>query len=49
MLDLGKYAGAVIGSYAASLALIAVLVCLSLWRNARTKRTLQTLEARVKK
>ena len=49
MMDLGKYAGAVIGSYAASLALIAILVGLSLLRNARTKRDLAALEARVKK
>ena len=48
-MDLGKYAGAVIGSYAASLALIAVLVGLSLYRNARSKRALAELEARVKK
>ena len=48
-MDLGKYAGAVIGSYAASLVLIGVLVGLSLIRNARTKRALAALEARVQK
>lgn len=48
-MDLGKYAGAVIGSYAASLALMAILVGLSLYRNARTKQALAALEARVKK
>ena len=48
-MDLGKYAGAVIGSYAASLALIAILVGLSLYRNMRSKRALAELEARVKK
>lgn len=48
-MDLGKYAGAVIGSYAASLALIAILVGLSLYRNTRSKRALAELEARVKK
>ena len=46
---LGKYAGAVIGSYVASLVLLAVLVALSLYRNARSKRALAELEARVKK
>ncbi len=46
MLDLGKYAGAVIGSYAASLALIIGLVALSLWQSARVKRELAEIEAR---
>lgn len=48
-MDLGKYAGAVVGSYAASLGLIAILVGLSLWRNRQSKRALAELEARVKK
>ncbi|OYU39262.1 MAG: heme exporter protein CcmD [Pseudorhodobacter sp. PARRP1] len=46
MMDLGKYAGAVIGSYAASVALIVVLVALSIWKSARVKRTLHEVEAR---
>ncbi len=48
-MDLGKYAAAVIGSYAASLALIVALVVLSLARNARIKRQLAEVEARAKK
>ncbi|MFN4171090.1 MAG: heme exporter protein CcmD [Pseudorhodobacter sp.] len=44
--DLGKYATAVLGSYAASLLLIAVLVGLSLWQGARVRRTLAEVEAR---
>ncbi len=48
MLDLGKYAVPVIGSYAASLGLIVVLVVQSLWRNARMKRALAQIEARIK-
>ena len=46
MMDLGKYAGAVIGSYAASVALILVLVALSIWKSARVKRALAEVEAR---
>jgi heme exporter protein D len=40
MPDLGKYAGAVLGSYAATAVLIAVLVGLTLWQSARMKRAL---------
>lgn len=46
MMELGKYAGAVIGSYAASVALIVALVVLSIWRGARVKRALAEVEAR---
>ncbi|MDB5665831.1 heme exporter protein CcmD [Cypionkella sp.] len=46
MMELGKYAVAVIGSYAASIALIVVLVALSLWKSARVKRALAEVEAR---
>jgi heme exporter protein D len=46
MPELGKYAGAVLGSYAASVALIAVLVAVSLWQGARIKRALAQVEAR---
>ncbi|GLS87350.1 heme exporter protein D [Cypionkella aquatica] len=49
MMELGKYASAVIGSYAASIALIAVLVALSIWRAARVKRALAEVEARQEK
>ena len=43
---LGKYAGAVLWSYAAAIALILVLVALSLWRAAKVRRTLAEVEAR---
>lgn len=46
MPDLGKYAGAVLGSYAASIALIVILVGWSLWRGARVRRALAEVEAR---
>lgn len=46
MPDLGKYSGAVIGSYAASIILIVALVAWSLWRGAAVKRALAEVEAR---
>ena len=46
MMELGKYAGAVIGSYAASVVLIVALVALSIWQSARVKRALNEVEAR---
>lgn len=46
MPDLGKYAGAVLSSYAASIVLILALVALSLWQAARMRRTLDEIEAR---
>jgi heme exporter protein D len=46
MPDLGAYAAAVLGSYAATLALLAAIVGLSLWRAARIKRTLRDVERR---
>ena len=49
MMELGKYAGAVIGSYAASVALIVALVALSIWQSARVKRALNEVEARQEK
>ncbi len=49
MPDLGKYAGAVLSSYAASIALILALVALTLWRGARVKRALAEAEARQEK
>lgn len=49
MPDLGKYAGAVLGSYAATIALVAVLVALSFWQRARAKRLLAEIEARAEK
>ncbi len=38
MPDLGKYAVAVLGSYAATIVLVAALVALSYWQRARAKR-----------
>ena len=46
MPELGKYAGAVLGSYLATAALIAVLVGLTLWQSARMTRALAEVEAR---
>jgi heme exporter protein D len=46
MPDLGKYAFAVLGSYAATTVLIAALVGLSFWQRARVKRALAEVEAR---
>jgi len=46
MPDLGKYAFAVVGSYAATALLIAGLVGLTLWQSARMKRALAEIEAR---
>lgn len=44
--DLGKYAGAVLGAYGASVALLVGLVAVSLWQGARMKRALAEVEAR---
>ncbi len=46
MPDLGKYAVEVLGSYAATMVLIAGLVALSFWQRARVKRALAEVEAR---
>jgi heme exporter protein D len=46
MPDLGKYAVSVLSSYAATLALLAVIVGLSLWQGRRMKRALAEVEAR---
>ncbi len=46
MPELGKYAGAVLSSYAASIALLLALVALTLWKGARVKRNLDEVEAR---
>lgn len=46
MPDLGKYAFAVLGSYAAAAVLIVVLVGLSFWQRAQVKRALAEVEAR---
>ena len=49
MPDLGKYAGTVLGAYAVALILLALLVALTLWQGARTKRALEAVEARKSK
>jgi heme exporter protein D len=49
MPELGKYAGAVLGSYAATAVLIAGLVGLTVWQSARTRRALAEIEARQEK
>ncbi len=46
MPDLGKYAGAVMWSYAATIAVIVALVAYSLWHGARVKRALREVEER---
>lgn len=46
MPELGKYAVAVLGSYAASILLVAGLVALSVWQGRRVKRQLAEVEAR---
>ena len=48
MPELGKYAGAVLGSYALGLGLIVMLVALSLWRSRRVAAELRAAEARAK-
>jgi heme exporter protein D len=47
MPDLGNYAFAVLGSYAAAAVLIAVLVGLSFRQRAQVKRALADVEARL--
>ena len=49
MPDLGKYAFAVLGSYAASILLIVAVIVLSFWQRARVKRALAEVEARQEK
>jgi heme exporter protein D len=47
--DLGKYAGPVLGSYAASILLLLALVALTVWKGRRVKRALHEAEARLAK
>ena len=44
--DLGRYAVTVLAAYGVTLALLAGLVAVSLWRAARVRRRLAVLEAR---
>ena len=46
MPDLARYAGTVIGAYAVTLALLALIVAASWWRSAAVSRRLAQLEAR---
>lgn len=46
MPELGKYADAVLWSYAAAMLLIAVLVGVSIWQSARVKKALRAVEER---
>jgi heme exporter protein D len=49
MPDLGKYAEAVLSSYAISIALIIGLIVVSVMRANRVKKQLQEIENKVKK
>ncbi|MES2667629.1 MAG: heme exporter protein CcmD [Pseudomonadota bacterium] len=44
--DLGKYAGAVLGSYAAAMVLLSAIVGLTLWQARQAKRALRDVERR---
>jgi heme exporter protein D len=46
MPELGTYAGAVLGAYGVTLALLAALIALSLLRAARVRRALAAAERR---
>lgn len=46
MPDLGKYADTVLSAYAASLALLALIVGLSLWRGRRVRAEMERAETR---
>ena len=48
MPDLGKYADAVLSSYAASLFLLAVLVVITLRRGRKARRDLASIESKGK-
>ncbi|MDR0810554.1 MAG: heme exporter protein CcmD [Gemmobacter sp.] len=48
MPDLGKYAVPVLGSYAAALGLLGVLVALSVWRFRRMRQALTEAEGRAR-
>lgn len=48
MPDLGKYAEAVLSSYAVSIALIIGLILFSTMRSKRVKKQLQEIESKVK-
>lgn len=47
MPDLGKYADTVLSAYAASIALLVLIVVLSLWRGRRVRAEMEAAERRV--
>ncbi|SOC11673.1 heme exporter protein CcmD [Rhodobacter maris] len=47
--DLGKYTVTILGSWGATLALLAALIVLTLIRGAQVKRALEAQEKRMKK
>ena len=46
MPDLGKYADAVLGAYAASILLLIGIVVLSVWQSRRARAALEEMEKR---
>jgi heme exporter protein D len=48
MPDLGKYADAVLSSYAVSIILLVAIVWLSLWRARKVKKQLEEIESKAK-
>lgn len=46
MPDLGKYAGTVLSSYAATLALLFLLVLITLYQGRKARRALEEIEKR---
>lgn len=49
MPDLGKYADTVLSAYAASLALLAILVAVSIWRGRRVRAEMEAAERRARR
>ncbi|MGL4280131.1 MAG: heme exporter protein CcmD [Albidovulum sp.] len=47
MVELGKYAGTVLGAYGVSIALLAGLIWLSVRQSIRTRRQLEAQEKRM--
>ena len=48
MLDLGKYAGAVLSAWGVTLALLALVIVMSWLQSRKAKRELEAIEARRK-
>ncbi|WP_425466067.1 heme exporter protein CcmD [Ostreiculturibacter nitratireducens] len=47
MVELGKYAGTVLGAYGATVVLLVGLVAITLWRGKRVRRALEAQEKRM--